>query len=130
MEQELMTEEIMRQLKAIALADVSQVVQVIDGQPVVADFSKLPEDARLAVCSVEKNTSGVQVKFYDKLKALELLGRAVGLFEQKLTVKSSGNDLLQAVLRSTKEVMDVRDLPELQQAATAGIDLVEQGEIP
>ena len=126
MEQEVAATDVLRQLKAIALADVTKVVTVENGQTVVADTASLPEDVRLAVAGVEKNTSGVQVKFHDKLKALELLGKALGLFEGKPAPKTGGNDLLQAVLDSTREVRDSSDLPEIQQAAAADDDLVEQ----
>jgi len=125
MEQELKAGDVLKQLRAIAMADVTRVVQVDNGQFTVADTNALPEDIKLAVAGVEKGTGGIKVKFYDKLKALELLGKALGLFEQKPAVKTGGNDLLQAVLESTREVIESSDLPELQQAAAAGDDLVE-----
>ena len=67
--------------------------------------------------------------YYDKLKALELLGKYLGLFEARgnLTEDRQTN-LLQAILEATAKEVDVRDLPELQQAAAAGHDLVEQTE--
>ena len=122
---DISAEDVLHQLKAIAMADATRVVRVDNGQLTVADTNALPEETRLAVCSVEKSTGGIKVKFYDKLKALELLGKALGLFEQKPAAKSGGNDLLQAVLESTREVIESSDLPELQQAAAAGDDLVE-----
>ena len=113
MEQEVTVEDIIRQLKAIALADVTRAVTIRDGQPVIADTDSLPEAVRLAVAGVEKSAGGVKVKFYDKLKALELLGRALGLFEQKPAATAQSNDLLQAVLDSTREVTDHGDIPEV-----------------
>jgi len=67
------------------------------------------------------------VKFYDKLKALELLGKYMGLFEGKLSrEEKEENNLLEAILKATREEVDIHDIPELQQAAAVGHDLVEQ----
>ena len=81
-----------------------------------------------AICSIEKTGGSLKVKFYDKLKALELLGKYLGLFDRKDTQPDPDNNLLQAILDSTKEVIATHDLPEVQQAAAAGNDLVEQTE--
>lgn len=121
----LTTEDILYQLRAIATADVTRTVKIENSQLTVVDTDALPEAVRAAICSVEKSTGGVKIKFYDKLRALELLGKALGLFERKPEGDTTKNDLLQAVLRSTGEVMDTHDLPEVQQAAAAGDDLVE-----
>lgn len=125
-EQELTAAGVLEQLRFIATADVTQVAAVEEGQLRVQDTRALPREVRAAICSIEKSTGGVKVKFYDKLRALELLGKALGVFDQRPVGKDDDNDLLQAVLRSTEEVMDTHDLPELQQAAAAGDDLVEQ----
>ena len=74
-------EEILYQLAAIATADTTALVQVHDGALEIRSTDQLPKKLRCAIASIEKSTGGIKVKLYDKLKALELLGKYMGLFD-------------------------------------------------
>ena len=125
MDQKALAEEVLSRLRAIALTDVTQLVQVVDGQLVLQDTDALDANGRAAIASLEKGTAGIKVKFYDRLKALELLGKYLGLFEPQAPTGDSESTLLQDIIASTKEVIDTHDLPEIQQAAAADHDMVE-----
>lgn len=119
---QITAEEILQQLRAIALADVTKLVTVKDGAYLVEDTTALTEDMRRAISSVEKSTVGIKVKFYDKLKALELLGKYLGLFDGSAENTGEESPLLAAILKTTGG-----DSPgEIEQEATPGDDLVEQ----
>ena len=96
---------ILKELGAIAFARTTQLLVVRDGVLVVNDTVDLPETLQCAIASVEKSTGGIKVKFYDKLKALELLGKAVGLFEGA-AAEQEDNGLLEAILAATGSPMD------------------------
>ena len=88
---------------------------------------QMQPEAGAAIASVERTAGGLKVKFYDKLKALELLGKYMGMFDG--TADHSGqehNNLLEAILAATREEVGTDGIPELQQTADAGDDLVEQ----
>ena len=118
-------EEILQKLHAIAMHDATDVVAVQNGELEICATDALPPDTKSAIASIEASAGKVKVKFYDKLKALELLGRHMGLFEPQLAPQKAENDLLAAIYASTREVIDVRDIPEIQQATASGDDLVE-----
>lgn len=99
---------------------------VRDGSLDIRSTDELTQAQAAAIASIERGTGGLKVKFYDKLKALELLGKYLGLFESRAAWSDGqDNNLLQAILESTQEEVDTGDLPELQQAAAAGDDMVE-----
>ncbi len=125
-ETEITTQQILGQLRAIALAKTTDLLSVREGQLEIRPTGELDAELCAAIASMEKSAGGIKVKFYDKLKALELLGKAVGLFDRQPAAPPGDSPLLQAILDSTKEAIPTHDIQELQQAAAAGDDLVEQ----
>jgi len=117
---------VLEELQAIGLARATDVVGIQGGTLTVKDTDTLPPNLSPAVASIEKTSGGLKIKFYDKLKALELLGKYTGLFDEPGQHKPKENNLLQTIIQSTKEDLRYDDLPEVQQAAAAGDDLVEQ----
>ena len=126
MDELLSPKQLLGELRAIAMARATDFLTVRDGSLEIRSTSELTPEQCAAIASVERSTGGLKVKFYDKLKALELLGKYMGLFENRAAWQSEQeNNLLEILLRGTEEEVDTHDLPELQQAAAAGDDLVE-----
>jgi phage terminase small subunit len=110
----LQPEEILRELSCIGMAKVTDFLAVDDNALVIRSTAELDAEQSAAIAAVERTSTGIKVKFYDKLKALELLGKQYGLFEGKNDGQKPKNNLLQAILESTKEDLDISDLSELQ----------------
>ena len=120
---ELSAQAVVEELQAIAMAKATDVLQVRGGKLEIADIQDMA-----AVASIETTSSGLRVKFYDKLKALELLGKCLGLFSGDVPEESGQSTLLHAILDGTREEVALDDLPEAEQAAEDRHDLVESGE--
>ena len=120
-----MRERVLEELAAIGFAKATDLLVVENGELTVRDTKKIPKKLRAAVASIEKAPGGVKLKLYDKLKALELLGKFLGLFDGSGGEQVEENNLIEQILSATGEEVDTCDLPEVQQAAAHRHELVE-----
>lgn len=98
---EISQERVLRELARVAFADAADYVQVetriinrgevkVPIELVVhKETAELSADQRAAIASIKQGAHGVEVKLHDKIKALELLGRHIGMFTDKLEVKGA-----------------------------------------
>ena len=100
-------ENILNELVAIGFARATNYLFVENGEICLRMGEALSDREAAAICSIEKTNSGVKVKFYDKMKALELLGKEIGLFSGGGGEKDTGAGLIQAVLSATKEELQI-----------------------
>lgn len=83
-------DRVIQALAEIAFADVTDVVTVQDGEVLYCDTSRLSKNQRAAIAGIKKGVAGIEVRFHDKTKALELLGKHLGLWEQRRAEDESG----------------------------------------
>ena len=117
--------QVVEELAAIGFARATNFLRVSEGELTIRDTDSLAKADRAAIASIERSSTGIKLKFYDKMKALELLGKYMGMFEGGGGEEGSCNNLLEAILAATREEVELGDLPEIQQAADAGHDMVE-----
>ena len=111
------------ELAAIGFARATHFLSVSQGELTIRDTDSLSPADQAAISSIEQTSNGIRLKFYDKMKALELLGKLMGFLEgENETVR---NNLLEAILAATQEEVELDDIPEIQQAADDRHDLVE-----
>ncbi len=119
-------DRVAEELAAIGFARATDCLSVEDNALVLKPSRELTPEVGAAIASIERSSSGVKVKFYDKLKALELLGRHIGMFDGlQDRGEQEKNNLLEAILAATGKEVDTCDIPELQQTADPGYDVVE-----
>lgn len=80
-------DRVVLELARVAFADMSRLVKFENGQMTITETGQLSEDDRRALSelseSVTENGRTRKLKVHDKLKALELLGKHLGMFVDK-----------------------------------------------
>lgn len=87
----------LKEIARIAFADVSDYAQVValpskrKGGPAIAAVSltptdKLTADQKAAIAVIEETQAGIKVRTHDKVKALELLCKHLGLLTEKVSI--------------------------------------------
>lgn len=82
---EITQDKVVRELAAIAFADIADYVQVKDygglSMVEITPTSDIPIDKRAAIASIKQGNNGIEVKLHNKLDALDKLGRHLGMFK-------------------------------------------------
>jgi hypothetical protein len=88
-------DRIKRELRDLAAVDLSRIFNEDGSQK---PFPEWPSDIQRAVSSIKKGKDGTEIKFHDKLKAIELIGRASGAFKEKVEHSGSVNLTLEKLV--------------------------------
>lgn len=98
---EITQDRVIEELAAIAFARATDFAQIVNGNVVLTDTANLTDNQIKAIAGIKEGKNGVELKLNDKEKALELLGRHLGMFKDKLEVsgldeeKNKLDDILQ-----------------------------------
>lgn len=109
---EVTADKVLAELAAIAFAKGTDFAKVVD-EPIISNgmyvvdpdtgkvktyksveviaTDKLPEEKKKAIAGIKEGKYGVEVATCDKVKALELLGRHLGMFKDKVEVSGGAN---------------------------------------
>lgn len=106
MRTEITQDRVLEELAAIGFARGTDYA-CIDGNGalVLTPTERLTERQKAAIVSVKESQTGVEVKLADKVKALELLGKHLGMFDGAPGGKTAAeNNLLDQIKASAQEV--------------------------
>lgn len=93
-ESKLKASDVIDELRKIAFSDITQVMSFSASKAKIKSSRKLSEDAKKIVASVSQTRAGLTVKLHDKVKALELLGRYLNIFTDRVEVEGRGLGLI------------------------------------
>lgn len=80
---EITQDRVLEELAKIAFSDTTDVVKVVNGRLEVKDTSGLNKDQKAVIAQIKEGKFGLEVTHYDKLRALEMLGRHLAIFDRK-----------------------------------------------
>lgn len=89
---EVTQDMVVKELAAIAFARATDYVEVKSGAVVIKDTNALTDDQISAIAGIKEGKFGIEVRMNDKEKALELLGRHLGMWNDKLDIKTPAID--------------------------------------
>lgn len=124
---EITQERVLEELAAIAFANGTDFATIThNGLVRLTPTDEVPEEKKKAVASIKEGRYGTEIKLHDKVRALELLGEHLGVFDAN---NGSGNEqennIFEVIEESTREEIGTDEIPEIEPPAKPGHDLVE-----
>ena len=102
---ELEADEVVRRLAIVAFANVSDFITWTDGEVRLRPSEDIDKAKLVAVHSITRGPHGVSIRLHDKLRALELLAKHLGMFRE-----------------DTRVDLEIRDGSEILERLTAKIE--------
>ncbi|WP_304508931.1 terminase small subunit [Anaerotignum sp.] len=79
---EITQDKVVAELAKIGFAKVTDFLSVYDGHVFIKSTDEIEEEKIGAIAGIKKGANGIEVKLNDKVKALELLGKHLGMFDK------------------------------------------------
>ena len=89
---EITQDMVIKELAAIGFSKATDYVTIKGGVVCIKDTDALTEDQIRAIAGIKEGANGIEVKLNDKEKALELLGRHLGMWNDKLDINAPALD--------------------------------------
>ena len=125
---EITQEAVLQELASIAFANGTDFVTVTGaGLLCVKATSEVPKNKLPAIAGIKYSQLGIEIKLHDKVRALELLGKHLGVFATGGSAAAAEeNNIFEVIEQSTREEIDTNEIPEIEPSAEPGDDVVEQ----
>ena len=124
---EITQETVLQELAAIAFANGTDFVTVTGaGLLDVKPTSQVSKEKLPAIAGIKYSQNGIEIKLHDKVRALELLGKHLGVFATGGgAATQEDNNIFEVIDQSTQEEIDTNGISEIEPPAEPGDDVVE-----
>lgn len=89
---EVTQDMVVKELAAIAFSKATDYAAVKGGTVCIKDTDSLSDEQIRAIAGIKEGRNGIEIKLNDKGKALELLGRHLGMWNDKLDINTPAID--------------------------------------
>lgn len=86
---EITQDMVLKELAKIGFANVTDYVTIEGPYVKVKQTGDMPADKLGAIAGIKEGANGIEIKLNDKGKALELIGRHLGMFKDRLEVSGA-----------------------------------------
>ena len=91
-------DRVLAELSAIAFAKATDYVEIDDdGAVKIKATASLTDEQKKAIAGIKEGANGIEIKLTDKTKALEMLSRHLGLFNDKLNVNVEAIEIIEDI---------------------------------
>ena len=91
-------DRVLAELSAIAFAKATDYVEIDDdGAVKIKATASLTDEQKKAIAGIKEGANGIEIKLTDKTKALEMLSRHLGLFNDKLNVNVESIEIIEDI---------------------------------
>ena len=98
-------DNVLKELATIAFAKVTDFVTIENSTVIVKDTKDIPKDLLPAIASIKEGKNGIEISFYNKDKSLELLGRHLGMWTEKIEVKNEAEEKKQEAISNIENLV-------------------------
>lgn len=122
---EITQDRVLQELAAVGFARGTDYAEIApDGTVRLIPTEQLSGQQRAAVLGIRETRDGVEIKLADKVRALELLGKHLGLFSPGAGMNEADSNLFERIAEATAEEGDY-GIPEVQSPPEDDDDMVE-----
>lgn len=109
---EITQDMVINELAAIGFSRITNYAEIDEQLINIKPTATMTPEQVAAIASIEQGNYGIKLKLYDKVRALELLGKHFGLFEQPTgCAQTEENNLLEAIQKCE---VNTDDIPEIK----------------
>lgn len=100
---EVTQDMVIDELKAIAFAKATDFAEVKGNYVRIKDTDILEDDTKKAIVGIKEGRNGIEISMANKMQALEMLGRHLGMFKDKLEISKPTGEITEEIDKYIKE---------------------------